>query len=68
MVEGVNYRSPTFRVKRWIDKEDFRKLLRIARYVGREEGTSVYVLDIMRIRNNGYGVDDVLLILDEIGA
>lgn len=60
--------NPTFRVRRWLDSGDFRRLLRIARYVGREGGASVYAMDIKRIRDNGYGVDDVLLILDEVGA
>lgn len=60
--------NPTFRVKRWLDSDEFRRLLRVARYVGREEGTSVYALDIARIKTNGYSVDDVLLILDEVGA
>jgi len=60
--------APEFRVRRWLDSDDFKRLLRVARYVGREEGASVYALDINRIKSSGYDVDDVLLILDEVGA
>ncbi len=64
----MNEDAPSFRVRRWLESEDFRRLLKVAKYVGREAGASVYALDISRIRTNGYGVDDVLLILDEVGA
>ena len=55
-------------VKGWIDSEDFKKLLRIANYVGRSQGTSYFRLSKNKVLASGLTVDDILMILDDVGA
>ena len=60
--------GPRFRVKGWIEDEDFRRLLEIARYLGRSEGYSLFELDLERARRRGYTDGDIIAILSSIAG
>ena len=55
-----------FRVKGWIDKELFKTITRVARYLGRREGYSLFELDPQRVRKEGYTLEDVFSLLSSI--
>jgi len=55
-----------FRVRGWLDKEDYNTLTTIARYIGRGVGYSIFELDPDRIEKNGLTPDDVLAVLNSI--
>jgi len=55
-------------VKGWIDSDDFKKLLRIANYVGRNKGASYFRLSKNKILSSGLSADEILSILDDVGA
>ena len=55
-----------FRVHGWLDREDYLTLTRIAKYIGRGPGYSIFELDPERIEKNEYTLDDVLAILSSI--
>ncbi len=57
-----------FRVKGWIDTEDFKRLLRIADYLGRERGYSLFRLSKNKILASGRSADEILSILDDVSA
>ncbi len=65
---GDNEDELTFTVKSWLSDYDFRRLLRIAKYLGRRGGASVFRLNISSVIDSGYGVDDVIALLDEVNA
>jgi len=52
------------RTRTWLDDDEFKEVLRIADYVGREEGYSTFVLNIDKIVRNNYSVDDVIDVLE----
>lgn len=60
--------QPVFRVRGWIDTEDFKRLLRIADYLGRDRGYSVFKLSKNKILASGRSADEILEILDDVGA
>jgi len=55
-----------FRVRGWLEREDYETLTNIAKYVGRGVGYSIFELDPERIEKNGLGPDDVLAIISSI--
>jgi len=55
-----------FRVRGWIDDEEFRELLEFSRYIGRFSGFSVFELDPLKMRSGGYTLRDVYLKLSSI--
>lgn len=54
------------RATKWLSKEDFYQLTRIARYLGRFENYSVFEVDPDRINRSGLGLNDVLAIINSI--
>ncbi len=59
-------RPPRFRVRGWLGEDDFKALLRVARYMGRSDGYSLFELDVARARRNGLTPRDVLALLSSI--
>lgn len=55
-----------FRVKGWIGDDEFRELLEFSRYIGRVGGVSVFELDPLKMRSNGYTLGDVYSKLSSI--
>ena len=54
------------RVKAWLDEEDFRRILKFADYLGREEGYSVFKINKSKALANGLSPDDILDVLDQL--
>ena len=57
-----------FKVRGWLEDEDFRKLLSIAHYVGREGRESIFKLNIDAILSKNLSIDDVIDILENVNA
>ena len=55
------------RVKFWLDKDDFRKILKFADYLGREGGYSVFRISRSKALANNLNTDDILDILERLG-
>ncbi|HDJ51232.1 MAG TPA: DEAD/DEAH box helicase [Thermoprotei archaeon] len=60
--------SLEFYIKRWLTSEEFRRLLGIGDYVGRFSGKTVMRLSLNKVLEKGYTVDDILSILEDVGA
>ena len=60
--------EPRFYLKGWVSSDTFKKLLKIADYLGREKGLTVFKLSRNKILNKGFTVDDVIDILESGGA
>ncbi|MCS7128457.1 MAG: DEAD/DEAH box helicase [Sulfolobales archaeon] len=61
--------SLEFTVKKWLSREDFEELLRVADYIGYISGEgSKFRLNINKILREGLTKDDVINILDSIEA
>ncbi len=58
-----------FEIKKWLDKEEYEKLLTIADYLGwsRERG-SKFVINFDKIHRNNMDFDEVVSILEELGV
>ena len=56
------------RFERWLDEEEFRELLRIADYRGREGGASVFELNPVKLRREGLSLREALAMIDEMGG
>ncbi|MGC9071773.1 MAG: DEAD/DEAH box helicase [Acidilobus sp.] len=56
--------EPRFRVKGWLNNDEFRELLEFSRYVGRDRGLSIFELDEKRMSQLGLGPADVLRFLE----
>ncbi len=56
--------EPRFRVRGWLSDEEFRELLEFSRYVGRDQGTSIFELDEKRLAQSALGPADVLKALE----
>ena len=56
----------TFRVKRWLDDEEFRELLEFSDYIGRISGYSVFEVNTSKMRRAGYTFRDILAKLRDI--
>lgn len=59
--------SKTFYLKQWVDDETFRKLLTFSRFIGRNDNTSEFVLDVERARRNRVRIDDIIDTLKKLG-
>ncbi len=55
-----------FRVRGWLRDEDYRRLLSIARYIGRIDGFAVFELEPWRIEREGLSIEDVASLLSSI--
>ncbi|MEM4566944.1 MAG: DEAD/DEAH box helicase [Sulfolobales archaeon] len=53
------------RTKKWLDDEEFKEVLSIADYLGRDGGTSNFSINLSKILRKGYEVDDVIDILEK---
>lgn len=60
--------SARFRIKGWIDDEEFDKLREIARYLGSYNGYKLFELDLDRAKANGYTPGDILSLLSSING
>jgi len=56
-----------FRASRWLDEQEFRELLKIADYNGYVDKGAVFIFNIDKALRNGYGFEDVLLLIREFG-
>ena len=57
-----------FRVRGWLEDEDFKRLLSIAHYIGREGRESIFKLNIDAILSKNLTVDEVIDILEDVNA
>ncbi|MCD6301329.1 MAG: DEAD/DEAH box helicase [Staphylothermus sp.] len=56
------------KAKRWLDNDEFREVLKIADYNGYERGSGpVFSFNIEKALKNGYGFEDVLSLVEELG-
>ncbi len=54
------------KTKRWLDKHEFREVLKIADYKGYEHGEgSVFIFNMDKALKNGYMYEDILLLINE---
>lgn len=53
------------RTKKWLDDEEFKEVLSIADYLGRDGRTSNFSINLSKILRNGYDVDDVVNLLEK---
>ncbi|MCY0874282.1 MAG: DEAD/DEAH box helicase [Acidianus infernus] len=60
--------SKTFYLTRWLDEDTFSKLLTFARFLGRENGVSEFVIDIERARKNRVRAEEIKETLKDIGV
>ncbi|RLE86605.1 MAG: ATP-dependent helicase, partial [Thermoprotei archaeon] len=56
-----------FEVKKWLDKEDYEKLLTIADYLGRTNRVAKFVINFNKIHKSNLEYEDVISILEDIG-
>ncbi|RLG73315.1 MAG: ATP-dependent helicase [Thermoprotei archaeon] len=56
-----------FEVKKWLDKEDYEKLLTIADYLGRTNRGAKFVINFNKIHKSNLEYEDVISILEDIG-
>ncbi len=57
---------PIFRARRWLSREEFRELLKIADYRGYEKGSgAVFEFNIEKALRNRYSLEDALRLLEE---
>ncbi|MCS7108162.1 MAG: DEAD/DEAH box helicase [Sulfolobales archaeon] len=57
--------SYVVKTRKWLDDDEFKEVLSIADYLGRDEGASAFNLNLNKILKNGYDVDDVVDILEK---
>ena len=53
-------RGPRFRVRGWLGEDEFRSLLRFARYLGRGDGAALFEVDPDRMDRSGLTPEDVV--------
>ncbi|ABN70061.1 DNA repair helicase RAD25 [Staphylothermus marinus F1] len=57
-----------FKSKRWLENDEFKEILRVADYNGFEKGVGgVFVFNIDKALRNGYGLEDVLKLIEDYG-
>ncbi len=56
-----------FRIRGWLDKDEFKRLIEFSRYLGREEGHSVFEIDFIKAQDKGYSLKDIYVILKDLG-
>jgi len=57
-----------FKVKRWLEEDEFRELLKISDYIGYRDGYRLFSLNPEKALRNNYGVEDVLNLLRDFNA
>ena len=57
-----------FEVKKWLDREDYEKLLAIADYLGRTNRGAKFVINFNKIRTSNLEYEDVISILEDVGV
>ncbi len=60
--------SKTFYLTQWLDEDTFSKILTFARFLGRENNVSEFVIDIDRARKNRVRAEEIKDILKEVGV
>ncbi|MFP3217374.1 MAG: DEAD/DEAH box helicase [Acidianus sp.] len=60
--------SKTFYLTQWLDEDTFSKLLTFARFLGRENGVSEFVIDIERARKNRVRAEEIKETLKDVGV
>nr|WP_236748955.1 DEAD/DEAH box helicase [Acidianus manzaensis] len=55
-------------MNQWLDEDTFKKILTFARFIGRKDNVSQFVLDIERARRNRVTVDDIYTTLSSVGV
>jgi len=55
-----------FRVKGWLERDKFKKILEIAQYIGRRDSYSIFELDPFKIKRLQYTIDDIYALLSDI--
>lgn len=55
----------TFKIKKWLEDDEFKELLKIADYLGFEDGYKVFKLNIDKAVRNGYTPTDVRNLIEE---
>ncbi len=56
------------RVGRWLDNEEFQQLLKVADYVGRRNGYSVFRISRVKVARSGLTLDDIKSLLKDLEA
>ncbi len=56
-----------FRAKRWLDENEFKEILKIADYSGYDKHGAIFKFNFDKAIRNGYGYEDVVLLLQEYG-
>ena len=64
----MSEKTPVFRVKKWLDKEDYEELLKISDYIGRRYGYSVFRINVNKILRNNLTLQDVKALLENVNA
>ncbi len=59
----------TFTVRKWLNKEDFMELLKIADFIGRFRGEgSLYKINLYKAVAHGYTLEDIYRLLEYVGV
>lgn len=56
-----------YRIKGWIDRSLFEELIKFSDYLGREEGESKFIINPKKAANNGYTLEEIMEILNQLG-
>jgi len=57
-----------FKVRGWLDDSDFREILKISDYLGREGGASIFRINVDKVKFRRMSLDDVIEVLGSVGA
>jgi len=57
----------TIKSRRWLDREEFLEVLKIADYIGSENGRAVFRFNFEKALKNNYGYEDVVVLIQEYG-
>lgn len=60
--------NTVFKIKKWLEDEEFQELLKIADYLGQESGYKVFRLNVEKALRNRYLPSDILGTLEELGV
>jgi len=56
-----------FKTKKWLEDEEFQEILKIADYMGYENGYKKFMFNISKAIKNGYFLGDVLNLIEDLG-
>jgi len=60
--------SKTFSLKQWLSEDDFRRISKFCRYLGRDSSGSNFVIDIERAKKNGIRAKEIIETLEQFGV